>query len=111
MANVVNINDVLDGHVILDIECVDRLYLNAYIPNLQVGPQVKRFCEEHLGQPIASPVIIQKIGNTFRRDVNHFAEKHRIPILHLIEARSHPLGRPQARPRPPLSGRRPSKKS
>ena len=37
MASVVNINDVLEGHVILDIECVDRLYLNAYIPNLQVG--------------------------------------------------------------------------
>ncbi len=83
MTSVVNINDVLDGHVILDIECVDRLYLNAYIPNLQVGGQVKRFCEEHLGQPIASPVIIQKIGNKFRRDVSHFAEDSDIPILHL----------------------------
>lgn len=28
---VVNINDVLDGHVGLEIECVDRLYLNAYV--------------------------------------------------------------------------------
>ena len=79
----VNIDDVLEGHVVLDIECVDRLYLNAYIPNLQVGNQVKRFCEDHLGQPIASPVIVQKIGNTFRRDVSHFAEEHEIPILHL----------------------------
>ena len=39
----VNINDVLEGHVVLDIECVDRLYLNAYVPNLQVGGQVERF--------------------------------------------------------------------
>jgi len=44
---------------------------------------VKRFCEVHLGQPIASPVVIQKIGNRFRRDVGHFAEAHDIPILHL----------------------------
>ena len=44
---------------------------------------MKRFCEDHLGQPIASPVIVQKIGNTFRRDVSHFAEEHEIPILHL----------------------------
>jgi hypothetical protein len=42
MASVVNINDVLEGHVGLDIECVDRLYLNAYVPNLQVGEQVVR---------------------------------------------------------------------
>jgi len=80
---VVNINDVLEGHVVLDIECVDRLYLNAYIPNLQVGGQVERFCKDRLGQPIASPVIIQKIGNRFRRDVSHFADEHDIPILHL----------------------------
>jgi hypothetical protein len=40
---VVNINDVLGGHVALEEECVDRLYLNAYVPGLQVGPQVNRF--------------------------------------------------------------------
>ena len=37
MTNVVNINDVLDGHVVLDLACVDRLYLNAYVANMQVG--------------------------------------------------------------------------
>jgi len=28
-AAVTNINDVLEGHVALEVECVDRLYLNA----------------------------------------------------------------------------------
>ena len=65
----VNINDVLDGHVGLDVTCVDRLYLNAYVPNLQVGGQVHQFCR-HLDQPIASPAVIEKIGNRFRRDVD-----------------------------------------
>jgi hypothetical protein len=37
MVSVANINDVLEGHVALEIECVDRLYLNAYAPNLLVG--------------------------------------------------------------------------
>jgi hypothetical protein len=27
---VVTVNDVLDGHVALDIQCLDRVYLNAY---------------------------------------------------------------------------------
>ena len=83
MASVVNINDVLDGHVALEIECVDRLYLNAYVPNLQVSGQVERFCKQHLGQPIASPAVIEPIGNRFRRDVKRFAEREGIPILHL----------------------------
>jgi hypothetical protein len=83
MTAVVNINDVLDGHVALELDCVDRLYLNAYVPILQVGGQVKRFLEEHLGNPIPSPAIIEKIGNRFRRDVKAFAATNQIPILAL----------------------------
>ena len=82
MDTVVNINDVLDGHVVLDLACVDRIYLNAYVPILQVGGQVEQFCR-HLGQPIASPAVVQKIGNRFRRDVDAFAKEKGIPILHL----------------------------
>ena len=73
----VNVNDVLDGHVVLDVDCVDRMYLNAYVPNLQVGGQVERFCD-YLGQPIASPAVIQKIGNRFRREVKDFARRRGI---------------------------------
>src|SRR5215204_7429734 len=83
MVAVVNINEVLDGHVALEVECVDGLYLNAYVPILQVGGQVKRFLEEHLGNPIPSPTIIEKIGNRFRRDVKAFAAANQVPILAL----------------------------
>ena len=83
MASVVNINEVLDGHVSLEVDCVDRLYLNAYVPNLQVGGQVERFCKEHLGQPIASPAVIEKLGTRFRREVKAFAAANKIPILQL----------------------------
>jgi hypothetical protein len=66
VAGVVNINDVLDGHVGLTVDCVDRLYLNGYCPILQVGGQVVRFLTEHLGNPIPSPALFEKIGNRFR---------------------------------------------
>jgi hypothetical protein len=36
----VTVNDLLDEHVTLDLESFDRLYLNGYVPNLQVGGQV-----------------------------------------------------------------------
>lgn len=43
MTKVTNINEILDSHVSLKVECVDRLLLNAYVPNLQVSGQVVTF--------------------------------------------------------------------
>ena len=83
MTSVVNINDVLKGHVGLDLACIDRLFLNAYVPNLQVSGQVVTFLTAHLGFPIPSPALLEKIGNRFRRDVKAFAAENHIPILQL----------------------------
>ena len=80
---VTSINDVLEGHVALEVECVDRLYLNAYVPNLQVGGQVVRFFAGHRGDPIPSPALMERNGNRFRREVKEYAERHGIPILAL----------------------------
>ena len=68
-ASVVTINDVLDGHVGLDIECLDRIYLNGYVPNLQVSGQVVTFLTRHLGNPVPSPATFDQIGQRFRRAV------------------------------------------
>lgn len=76
VGEVVNINDVLDGHVVLDLECVDRLYLNVYVPNLQVGGQVVTFLRDHLGNEIPSPALFKPIGDRFRKAVKAFAEDH-----------------------------------
>lgn len=83
MATVTNINDVLEGHVALEVECVDRLYLNAYVPKLQVAGQVARFLHDHLGNMLPSPALFEPIGNRFRREVHRFAERRDIPILRL----------------------------
>ena len=81
VARVANVNDLLDGHVVLDLECLDRVYLNAYIPNLQVGGQVVRFMKDHLGKPVPSPAVFEKIGNRFREAVEEFAERNHVPVL------------------------------
>jgi hypothetical protein len=56
-ARVVTVNEVLGGHVKLDIECLDRVYLNAYVPVLQSSGQVVAFMTQHLGLPIPSPAL------------------------------------------------------
>jgi hypothetical protein len=81
MAAVMTVNDVLDGHVGLDLECLDRIYLNGYVPNLQVSGQVVSFMTAHLGYSIPSPAILEKIGTAFRRAVDRFATDNKIPVV------------------------------
>ena len=81
--SVVNINEVLEGHVSLQVDCVDRLLLNAYVPNLQVGGQVATFMTQHRGFPIPSPSIMEKMGNHFRQNVKAFATNNGVPVLAL----------------------------
>jgi hypothetical protein len=83
VAEAVNINDVLDGHVGLDIECLDRVYLNGYVPTLQVGGQVVTYLTKHLGNSIPSPALFKPIGDRFRDAVRTFAETNGIPMLRL----------------------------
>ena len=52
MGATVTLGDLLEGHVGLDVQCLDRVYLNGSVPNLQVGGQVVTFMTSHLGLPI-----------------------------------------------------------
>jgi hypothetical protein len=80
-ARVVTAGEVLDGHSVLDIECLDRVYLNAYVPILQSSGQVVAFMTQHLGLPIPSPALMEKIGTRFRAAVASFAEANHIPLV------------------------------
>jgi hypothetical protein len=78
---VVTVNEVLDGHVALDIQCLDRIYLNAYVMKLQTSAQVVAFLSGHLGYPFPSPALFTKIGDRFRRAVASYAEANDIPWI------------------------------
>jgi hypothetical protein len=80
-ARVVTVNEVLSGHAVLDIECLDRIYLNAYVPILQSSGQVVAFMTQHLGLPIPSPALMEKIGTRFRAAVASFSEANHIPLV------------------------------
>jgi len=74
MARVITVNDVLDGHVAPPIECLDRIYLNAYVPILQASSQVVAFLSGHLGFPFPSPVLFRQLGDRFRKAVLSFCD-------------------------------------
>jgi len=81
MSGVVTVPELLDAHAVLDIECLDRIYLNGYVPKLQVGGQVITFLHDHRGMPIVSPAVFEQIGTRFRRAVARFADNNDIPVI------------------------------
>ena len=74
------IPELLDGHVTLEVECLDRLYLNGYIGKLATGGGLVAFMRGQLGKPIPSPVVLGQISERFREAVKTHAELDDIPI-------------------------------
>jgi hypothetical protein len=79
--NPVTVNDVLDGHTQLEINCPDRIYLTLSVPNLMVGGQVVSFLTQHEKAPIPSPAMLERRGQAFRRAVASYAQAHDIPLI------------------------------
>lgn len=75
-----NVTEILKEHVTLDIECIDRLYLNAYIPTMQAGGQLVRFLH-HRGAEIPSPVLLGRMTEEYRKTVKCFAKQQEIPMI------------------------------
>ena len=77
------INELLRDHVTLDVQCLDRIYLNGYVPILQVPGQLVTFLTKHRKQPVPSPVLLEHITKRFKQEVETFAQQNDIPLLHL----------------------------
>ena len=76
-----SIDDLMRNHVSLEVECIDRLYLNGYVPKLQTGGQLVSFLREHLGQPIPSPVLLGELTRRFVKNVKDFVEEQGIAFI------------------------------
>jgi hypothetical protein len=76
------INELLREQVTLDVQCLDRIYLNGYVPILQVAGQLVTFLTKHRKQPVPSPALLQQITTAFKRAVETFAQQQDVPIVH-----------------------------
>jgi hypothetical protein len=80
-----SVADVIRGHVTLQVEGIDRMYLNVYQPKLQSEKQAACFFRFHRGQPVASSSLMGVMTNAFLRQVDDFVKKHRIPGVHFTK--------------------------
>jgi hypothetical protein len=74
------IPELLDGHVTLEVECLDRLYLNGYIGKLATGAGLSMFMRFQLEMPVPSPVVLGRVSEKFREAVKAQAEREDIPV-------------------------------
>jgi hypothetical protein len=76
-----NIADIIRHHVSLEVRCIDRVYLHAYMPKLQTSGGLCYFLHDYLGHPVPSPALLKPRHDHFVAGVHAFAERHRIPMV------------------------------
>ena len=76
-----NVATILRDHVSLSTSCIDRLYLNGYVPKLQSTGQLCAFLCDHLGNQIASPAAFRPLHDRFVQAISAFAEQQLVPIV------------------------------
>jgi hypothetical protein len=77
----ITVAELLNNHVTLTIESLDRIYLNGYIPNLQTSGQLVSFLTTHRGHPIPSPALFNKIGQQFKASLDQFASVNALTLF------------------------------
>jgi hypothetical protein len=102
MSTLPNVRDLLEGHITLELDSIDRLYLNGYVPQLQHGPGLVGFLCQHRGQPIASPALLGQITGKFVAEVKSFAAQQAIPLFHFERKESKDLRAHQMRRERPV---------
>jgi len=73
--------EVLRDHVTLEVECIDRMYLNAYVPRLQYESGVAAFFRQHRGHPFASSALMDPISKAFVAAIHAFVHDQGVPLI------------------------------
>ena len=73
--------EILSEHTTLEVESIDRMYLNAYVPGLQHDGGVAAFFRSHRRQPFASSALMAPISHAFVAAIEAFAAAQGVPLI------------------------------
>jgi hypothetical protein len=76
-----SVGELLSDRVSLDIEGIDRLYLNLYQPRLQTGGGEVAFFKQHRGAKVASTALMGPMSHAFVKAIGDFARREGVEIV------------------------------
>lgn len=76
-----SVAEILNQHVTFELECIDRMYLNVYVPPLQCESGVVKFFRSHRGHPFASSALMDPMTMSFVAGMERFARQEQIPVV------------------------------
>src|SRR5262245_60865417 len=76
---------VLRDHVTLEVEGIDRMYLNVYVADLQREQGVVWFLRHHRGHTFASSALMDPISKAFVAAIEAFVQHNEVPRLSFVK--------------------------
>src|SRR3989442_2696267 len=76
-----SLSEILSEQVTLEVEGIDRMYLNVYIPRLQRELGLVGFFRFHRGCPFVSSALMDPISKRFVAAIERFAHEHAVPLV------------------------------
>jgi hypothetical protein len=80
-----SVADVLRKHVTLEVECIDRVYLNAIVPRLQITEGAVSYIRHQKKAQVASTNAVEPMTRAFVANVERFAQENQIPIVSFLK--------------------------
>jgi hypothetical protein len=76
-----SVADVLDDHVVFEVESIDRMYLNVWQPRLAYGGGVSGFFVGHRGHHYASTALMDPMTKAFVADIHGFVAARGLELI------------------------------
>ena len=73
--------DVLSDHVQFEVECIDRMFLNVWVPRLAYGGGVQGFFVGHRGHHYASTALMDPMTKAFVADIHGFVAARGLELV------------------------------
>ncbi len=80
-----SVADVVQDHTTLEVQCLDRMYLNVYQPRLQYAKGVVWFFRGHRGATFASSALMDPISKAFVGGLHRYCIDHDVPMVDFVK--------------------------
>jgi hypothetical protein len=73
--------EVLSKHTTLEVECIDRMYLNAIVPRLQIVEGALRFIRQQRKAKVTSTNAVEPMTRAFVQAIEQYVQRQGIPMV------------------------------